>query len=364
MISIDFQAFLLALAAILLFYFLWRRRRHFAEPHLYFSDIDVLTKEAGRSQWGRVPQALLWTSLGAFALAFIDPHRFVEKPQPPEKEFSSKSPTEGIAIYLVLDQSGSMFEESGRRRRTKIDLMKEVTKEFVAGDQTVGLAGRPNDMIGLISFARGAQVLSPLTLDHAAILQKLSELAPVEERDQDGTSIGYAIFKTANMIAATRHYAQELIEKGEPAYTIKNSVMILVTDGLQDPNPLDKGKRLRNMDIREAAEYAKEQGIRLYIVNVEPKLATEEFAPHRRLMQRSAELTGGKFYTVDSASNLEAIYSDIDKLEKSELPEDVQKGRQPDRYRRISYYPYLIAIGLCALFAALLLETTVLRRIP
>jgi Ca-activated chloride channel family protein len=362
---IDPWATLVAAIAVLLFYFLAKWRKTFTSPALYFSDIESL-KTANSPRWISLPRSLAFLSLFTFLLAFIDPHLFLDKQA--NSAQNPPYPTQGLAIYLVLDQSGSMAEEviTAKGTMKKVDLLKLVTKQFIEGDSRTGLAGRPNDLIGLMAFARGAHVLSPLTLDHAAILSQLSTFAPVGDNDQDGTSIGYAIFKTASMIAATRHYAQELIEKGEPAYTIKNTVMILITDGMQDPNPLDKGKRLRNMDIPEAAAYAKEQGIRLYIVNVEPKLAMEEYEANRHIMQRAAELTGGKFFMVDHQTHLEKIYRDIDTLEKSSLPENqiLDKNLRPDLYQRLSFYPYLIAMGLFFLLLSIILDSTILRRIP
>lgn len=366
--ALDFKAFLASLAALVLCYFLWKWKKHFASPHLYFSDVKALEGNAISPKWANLPKTLSYLSLLSFILAFPDPRLLIDRLRENPNDESVKSPAEGIAIYLVLDQSGSMAEElSSITRQTKVDLLKQVTKQFIAGDPNTGLHGRPNDLIGLISFARGAHVMAPLTLDHAAILSELATFAPVPERDQDGTSIGYAIFKSANMISATKHYAQELIDKGEPAYTIKSTIMILITDGMQDPNPLDKGKRLRNMDIPEAAAYAKEQGIRLYIVNIEPKMALEEFAPNRHIMQRAAELTGGKFYMVDGSTNLEKIYREIDSLEKSTLPPGVQqlnKDQRPDLYRRFSFAPYLIGLGLFLLFTSLMLDATLFRRVP
>jgi len=364
--DIDPWATLAALVTTLLFYFLAKWKKHFASPALYFSDLKALKMET-RYQWVSFPRQLALVSLATFLLAFTDPHLFLDRQADRPQELSH--PTQGLAIYLVLDQSGSMKEEVITNKGTmrKVDLLKLVTKQFIEGDPQTGLSGRPNDLIGLIAFARGAHVLSPLTLDHAAILSQLSTFAPVADNDQDGTSIGYAIFKTASMIAATKHYAQELIKKGEPAYTIKNTIMILITDGMQDPNPLDKGKRLRNMDIPEAAAYAKEQGIRLYIINVGLEIAMEEYAANRHIMQRAAELTGGKFFIVDHRTHLETIYRDIDTLEKSTLPENQlpwDKDLRPDLYRRLSFYPYLIAIGLLTLLLSIILDTTILRRIP
>lgn len=364
--EIDRWALIVGAAFILLCFLLVRIFRHYPKPYIKISSLqefDLQTK-TWKNVFANVPRFLFFAALAAWILAFLDPRFFVEQKKGTAKEgYGNKiaNPAEGIVIYLILDQSGSMVEEvftMGKSIR-KMDLLKKLTADFVEE--------RPSDMIGLVGFARGAQILSPLTLDHEAILDKLSHLDVVHEREKDGTAIGYAIFKTANLIAATRHYAQELAAKGKPAYEIKNSVIILVTDGLQDPNPLDKGKRLRNIDLDEAAQYAHDQGVRLYAVVVEPKLGTSEFAPYRHVMEKITALTGGKFFLMDTSTNLQQIYAIIDKLEKSFLPAeetDQPKSLQPDRYRRISFYPYLIAIGLLCFALALFLDTVLIRRVP
>lgn len=372
--GIDYKAMFIVAVCIPLLYFLWKLHNHYIAPYIAFSSVQGLLHNKGRASWSEMPKALTWLALIAFSLAFIDPHFFIHR-KDKESLFGGQDefPSEGIAIYLILDQSGSMEEKvavqsltEGFHLTSKIDLLKQVSKQFIIGDPALGLQGRPNDMIGLIFFARAARVMAPLTLDHEAVLQELTRFKSVGDKDQDGTSIGYAIYKTANMIVATRHYAQELISKGEPAYTIKNSVLILITDGLQDPNPLDKGKRLRNMDVTEAAEYAKENNIKLYIVNVEPKLATDEFMPYRNIMKRAAEHTGGKFFMVGAGSNLEQIYKEIDKLEKSALPDfsSMDKNLRPDLFIRVSMFPYLVVFGLICLLSVTVLDTLILRRVP
>lgn len=374
--AVDWLALTGAAALLSASYFILRWSKGFVEPHLAFSDLkSLLSGGPGRARFAALPRFLSWLAVIALAIAFTDPHLFVKRKITPQQKQERPPPTEGIAIYLLLDQSGSMGEvvsvystDGMRRKMTKIELLRQVTKEFISGNPALGLKGRPDDMIGLIAFARGADVLSPLTLDHEAIVHQLSKFNVVQQNDRDGTAIGYAIFKAANLIAATRHFTQELIEKGQPAYTIKSSVIILITDGMQDPNPLDRGNRLRFMDIPDAAAYVKEQGVHLYIINVEPKMATEEFAPQRHQMERAAALTGGKFFLMTNTTNLEQIYSQIDKLEKSQLPEGpeavIDKSERPDLYRRISFYPYLIAFGLACLFSAFALDTTILRRVP
>jgi Ca-activated chloride channel homolog len=372
----DWIAFLIAVPflGVLSFMSLWGRR--FPEPQLRFSWLSQMQLE--HKNWKEklvnLPKILMWVTLFLWILAFLDPHLFFEKKQDFPSAPPSKEPTEGIAIYLVLDQSGSMADEvdsqnlEGQRvHLSKEALLKDVTKEFVKGNPKFGLKGRPHDLMGLVTFARTAQVLSPLTLDHQTILDELAKLKIEQNPDLDGTAIGYAIYKTVNLIAATRHFAQDLNKQGKSAYEIKNSIIVLVTDGFQSINPLDQNNSLRSIDLPDAAKFAKENHVRLYIINVEPKMASEEFGPQRRLMQRIVKETGGEFYLVDSSQNLAQIYQSIDRLEKSSLPvmETIKtKAQQPEAYRRFSFYPFLILSGLITLFLSLLLETTWLRRVP
>lgn len=384
--KLDWLALILLLISASIFIPLWRRRQTFAEPSIYFPDIQSLPADSRSAMWTAMPTKIFFISLIALSVAFINPLLFIEKNDARSSgspNSATEPPHEGIAIYLILDQSGSMKENiavqsatQGLYMTSKIDLFKEVSREFIIGDPNIGLKGRPNDLIGLIFFARAAKVMVPLTLDHRALLKQLDNFDAVGSPEQDGTSIGYALYKTVNMIVAAKHYAEEIIAKKNnlgmnesketAAYTIKNSIMILITDGLQDPNPLDKGKRFRNIDVPEAAAYAKENGIRLYIINVEPQMAEEQFVPYQHIMQKAATLTGGQFYMVDTTHTLEEIYKEIDSIEKSAIPMNMNNNpeERPDLYQRHPIAPYLIVIALISLLIAIILETILLRRIP
>lgn len=379
--EVDQFACFVAFLFILIFVGLDQRKRLFAQPFIFFSDLKDL--KLGKLSWkqkiSHLPQKLQFIALFSFLLAFIDPHVLIPREHVEKQKEKAKEeilPTHGIAIYLVLDQSSSMAQKviarSSKGERitiSKIDLLKNLTKEFIKGNPSLQLKGRQQDLIGLVSFARAAQVVSPLTLDHQAIIEELSKLEIVDSAEKDGTSMGYAIFKTVNLIDATKYFARELIQEGKPAYEIKNSIIILITDGFQNPNPLDKGRRLRNMELDEAAAYAKEKNVRLYIINVDTNMASAEFAPHRNLLRRITELTGGHFYLIDEEGSLPEIYADIDRIEKSRIPylemkRKISKDLQPHLYQRISFYPALIAFGMSVLFFSISLSTTVLRKVP
>ena len=351
--------FLLGFGVLLFLLNVWSRR--FRQPTVDFSSVKTV-QEAG---WqGKIPEWLMWGGFGLLLLAFIDPHVMLPKQGQINPQGGS---LEGIGIYLILDQSGSMGDPVRQGGAPKMDYLKKFTRAFIQGDRTLGLLGRPNDLLGIVAFARGAQVLVPLTLDHRAVIEALEQLQVNNDQDQDGTAIGYAIFKTTQMIAATRQYAAKLPSDQKPAFDIKSTAMILVTDGLQDPSDKDKGKRFRTMDIPEAASYAKNEGIHLYIVNVDPEFAAAKYEPNRHQMERAAASTGGKFFLADSSTDLADIYNSIDSLEKSRLPSDIEalpKDKLPHYFKRVSFYPFLIGIALLALLTALILRATVFKVFP
>lgn len=375
-IEVDIHALWIALGITVTLLIGWFVTRNWHRPFLFYSRLGYFVSDTKsfRQRIILLPKYLNGLAIALFLLAYIDPHYYVQK-RSDDKDIRDpmRIPTEGIAIYLVLDNSRSMIEElelstpSGRRKKiAKIDVLKDVTERFVRGDSGKNLKGRPNDLIGVVTFARSAQVLAPLTLDHRNIIEHLRSLGVNHDENQLGTAIGYAIFKTANLIKATQHFGQDIIRDGEPAYEIKNSVILLVTDGFQETNPDDYQNPLRSIDLVDAANFAKEYGITLYIVNIDPNITSEKYSDHRKYFELLTEVTGGKFYHVDTSKNLQDIYAEIDKLEKSELPEHTKdiKENLPHIYTRVSFYRPLIFLGLVCIFTSGALMSTVLRRFP
>ena len=74
----------------------------------------------------------------------------------------SEISTEGVAIEVVVDRSGSMQTEMDYYGQTlngqklnRLEVVKKVVSDFVEGDKK-DLRGRPSDLIGLVTFARYA----------------------------------------------------------------------------------------------------------------------------------------------------------------------------------------------------------------
>jgi Ca-activated chloride channel family protein len=365
--AVDIIASILALLSILaLGIFTGRNFSKKTPPSFSFSRVNDLKSHSWRTAFVPYSTYLQLAALILLLLAFIDPHlQFKRPPNPEEKQQPSQQlPTEGIAIYLDLDQSGSMSEkvtainkEGFKQTIPKIDLLKQVTGQFIKD--------HPTDLIGLVAFARVPKVLIPLTLDQEALLNQLGQFQVVKKTDEDGTGIGYAIYKTAQLIAATRHFSQDLRSEGEPSYTIKSAVIIVVTDGFQDPNRLDQGNQLRTMELDDAAAFAKSQNIRLYVINIDPTFSSPQYAPHRRQLKAITEKTGGKFFLTGDSQSLQDIYQSINELEKNQIPQEaLLTFTQSEVFTRFSLYPFLICLGLAALFSALILDSYVLRRVP
>ena len=339
---------LLAGLSFLLFCFYYAKRK---KPNSYFLYSRVSDLTSFSSPLIHLPSWLLLSALACFLIAWLDPRLPLKNasPLPPPLD-----PTEGRAFYLLLDQSGSMNQRPAGEIESKMDILKQATARFIQD--------HPRDLIGLVAFARAATILSPLTLDHKELLAKLNALTTVTSPDLDGTGIGYALFKTASTLVATRHFAEELSKEGKPSYQIERASLILVTDGFQSPNALDQGKKWRTLSMEDAARYASEQGIKVYLITIEPSLAKEAFLPHRKLLTRVAESTGGQFFLLKSPEGLQSVYQAINQLEKIALPlQSLQPSSTPPEW---PLSPFFILAGLIALASALLLRTTYFREAP
>ena len=295
-------------------------------------------------------------SFALLGVAFLDPHTFI--PRDEKKDHHLRDPKEGRILFVVLDQSGSMAEPiySGRGQSTqsKLAISREAIAHFIEL--------RPNDLIGLSTFARKTEILSPPTLDHQAVIDALNKIGIVKGENEDGTAIGYAIYKTATLIQNLKEASQKLEDKAP--YEIKGAGIVLVTDGLQDPNPLDKDNPTRSMELSQAAQYAKDHDIKLYVLNVEPRLNQEKYLPNLNEMKRIAEMTNGAFYLIDRPSQVSEIMETINQLEVSEIKEPLNPSELPTLYERVSYtYPFFLG-AFSLLFLLIILRATYLRVSP
>ena len=320
-----------------------------------------------------------------------------EKKEAKKDEYKKiEVPTEGISIQLVLDRSGSMgvhpgpdgvkfnFMKFENTLLSKLDVVKIITKRFIEGTaETARVAsqggyftGRGNDLIGLYTFARYPFVACPLTLRHELLLDYVSQLENVKLQEEDGTYIGYALERAILQIIETRSRAKE-----ENSYTIKSSVIILVTDGEQVVREEDVNDRHKSLLPSGAATLAKQNKIRIYAIAISPRqIYNERGAVIRSVnthfsteeIKKAASITGGQFFMAQDGDALLKIYQEINSLEKSAIPSKkeldvrIEKTKEQKKIEteRVELFPIFLVSGFLGVIVEILLTTLYFRRIP
>jgi Ca-activated chloride channel family protein len=233
---------------------------------------------------------------------------------------------DGIAIGLVVDRSGSMEAMDftiGGEPATRLAALKQVVRDFVAGGD--GLPGRPNDLVGLVTFSRFADSICPLTLDHEHLLAALAAVRLAASRDEDGTAIGEGIALGVERLKEVGGQAAGTAPRREPTRPpVKSRILILLTDGENNAGEIDP---------LAAAELAKAYGIRIYTIGMGTRglapfpardpfgnrvMTRVEVSIDEDLLTAVAERTGGKYFRATDSRSLADIYSEIDRLEKTE----------------------------------------------
>ena len=268
----------------------------------------------------------------------------------------------GVAIEVVIDRSSSMRAEMdfAGKSMNRLEVAKRVFLEFVKGNKG-SLEGRPNDMIGLVTFARYADTACPLTLAHDALASFVEPIELVNRKPEDGTAIGDALALAA---ARLQQAEQTLVQQNlaadtqESSYEIKSKIIILLTDGEQNA-----GKRT----LQEAAELAKKWDIKIYAIGIGSgdsrldilgtRFMQRGSGVNKQALAQLAQTTSGLFRMAEDADSLRAIYEEIDKLEKSEI----ESIRYVDYKEQFSLFAWA---ALLLLALETVLRATWLRRIP
>lgn len=346
------QVLLLLFALPVLFYFSHYRRR---PASLRFSSTARLAalETTLRVRCQRWLPALRFLALALLVVALARPQQGQER---------VRDLSRGIAIQMVLDRSGSMAEEMAfdGQVMNRLDVVKRVFKEFVAGNGD-SLDGRPNDLIGLVTFAGYADTIAPLTLGHDTLLNLVDDIQLVQLKSEDGTAIGDGLALAAARLKTAEESQMRVNARIGSDYEIKSKIIILLTDGQNN-----RGE----MEPEEAARLAKEWGIKVYVIGIgdDPETGrfSGPFAQLAQMQQRNlnedsltalADMTGGIYRRAGSGNALREIYEEIGALETSEI----ESLRYLDYQER--FLPFGLG-GLVLLLAEAALQATWLRRQP
>ena len=333
------------LALIPVFFWLFRRKQ--TRTSVTVDAIAVAPNlEPGRARYLWLTVYLRQLSVLAVLVALAGPRA----PASFDREVN-----EGIAIQLLDDVSSSMdmnTKSATGQKVSRMELAKEIVEEFVAGDGDT-LAGRPHDLIGLITFARYADTRSPLTFGHEALLQIVRNLEIQERPNEDGTAYGDAL-----AIAAARLKNLEELKHRKDLVdldAIKSRVIILLTDGENN-----SGAHLPT----ESAGLAKAWGCRIYSISfgesfqaINEASTIETLTPSEKILEHISQETGGLFRKAYGYESLRLVYEEIDQLERTEIT-----LRQAEHLASFTWLSAVIA--LTALTLSLILEATWLRVAP
>jgi Ca-activated chloride channel family protein len=326
----EYLFLLLLLIPYILWYLMYRKK---TEPTMRMSDTKAY-RFAPRSWKVTLMPLQLILRIAVFVLLII----ILARPQT-RNSWNNKS-VEGIDIMLAMDVSGSMLAEDLRPNR--IEAAKEVAAEFIAG--------RPNDNIGLTIFAGEAFTQCPMTTDHASLLNLLQGVRTdiaTSGLIEDGTAIGMGLANAVSRLKDSK---------------AKSKVVILLTDGSNNRGDISP---------MTAAEIAKSLGIRVYTIGV----GTNKVAPYpmvvaggvqyvnipveidSKTLSEIAAATDGDFYRATNNRELQNIYKEIDKLEKSKLSVKTYSKKYD------AYQPFAM-VAILLLLLEIFLRITVFRKLP
>ncbi len=300
-------------------------------PALVFSTTSLLASmaEGRKARPGRLLATLRLLALALLILACA---------RPQQGNTTTEIEASGIDILLAVDVSGSMealdFTLQGRAAN-RLDVVKSVIRQFIEQ--------RPNDRIGLLAFSGRPYMVSPLTLDHDWLLQRLDALAI--GMVEDGTAIGSAI-------------GVGLSRLQDPA--AKSRILILLTDGINNAGAVPP---------LVAAEAAEALGIKIYTIGAgtkgEAPMPVVDAFGRKRLVQvkvdiddetlgQVAALTGAHYFRATDTKSLEKVYDEINNMETT-----TRIIKKFENYREL--FPWLVAAALFFLGGELLLSR---HRLP
>jgi Ca-activated chloride channel family protein len=313
----------------------WLKGRRGEPPAFVYSSVQLVRGllNITPTSSGGFLSALRWIALALLIIALS---------QPRLTKSETKVTASGVDIIAALDMSGSMISEDFELRGQRVNrfnMARAVLEKFIQQ--------RPNDRIGLVVFATQPYIATPLTLDHDFLLENLDRLQ-IGAIDENRTAIGSALSTAINRLRDLK---------------AKSKIVILMTDGKNNSGKIAP---------LTAAEAAQALNVKVYTIGVGMRgmapmpdfFGGQRVGQHMEpvdidedILQQIANLTGGKYYRADNTARFQAIYAEIDKLEKTE--KEVKKFSQHKEL-----FAWAIAPGLGLILLETLLRHTLFRRLP
>jgi Ca-activated chloride channel family protein len=289
----------------------WRqfRRRTYA---MKFTNVDLLRTLA--------PKGLGWrrhAAAGAFLLSLLTLALAMARPSMDREE-----PLERATVMLAIDVSLSM--EADDVRPNRIEAAQEAAKAFV---QELP----PTYNLGLVSFAKSANVLVSPTKDRAAVIAGIEGLTLAE-----ATATGEAVFTSLDAI---RTVPADGADGAPPAR------IVLLSDGY----------RTSGRSTEDAAAAAAQANVPVSTIAfgtdtgvVDIRGEMKQVPVDRLSLQQLADKTNGYFYEAASVSELKDVYEDMG----SSIGHRVEPREVTQWYAGIALLLALIAASMSLLWTS------------
>ena len=304
---------LLTVIPLLALWFFYQRKR-------WIAPLAMSRMSGFGSRQSRAPELLLTLRLIALSCLILA----LARPQSVDVSSRTKI-TRGIDIVMAIDVSASMLAKDLKPNR--LEALKSVAADFIAR--------RPNDRIGLVEYAGESYTKTPITSDKSIVISTLKDIK-YSSLLEGGTAIGMGLATAVNRLKDSK---------------ADSKVIILLTDGVNNAGFIDP---------TTASELAIEYGIKTYTIGLGTNgMAMSPYAigrdgkfQYRRmqveideaLLKSIAERTGGQYFRATDNEKLEAIYKEINQLEKTEI-EEFKYYNYEELFRPL----VLLALGLFAM---------------
>lgn len=312
----------LLVVPILVALYAWSLRRRRPARLRYSSLALIREAQPGTGRVRRhLPFALFALAIAALAVALGRPIAI------------ASVPTNGTAIILTIDVSGSMC--SSDIAPTRLQAAEAAAASFIEHQAS-------STQIGIVAFSGFAQLVQAPTNDRQALLDALHSL-----RTGQRTGIGSAILASIDAISQIDPSVPASTGNGrpgsEPAPVPKGAfapdIIVLLTDGANNTGPLPS----------DAAQEAATRGIQIFTIGfgtaaggqLDPTCAMQfmgrepgggqQFGGGGRFggggnafggggfrrgiddvaLQQVAEITGAKYFPANSADQLQAVFADL-----------------------------------------------------
>jgi len=183
-------------------------------------------------------------------------------------------------LVLLIDLSGSTAN--------KRDLIRKATQRFIE-------AARPSDRVAIVTFSDDVQIVSPLTVDHAKLLEDIRKI------EGSGSS---------NVWAALKFTLDKVVG---PKTLERRRAVVFITDGIDNSLApiVETTSSVSFADLLETVRESDTLIIPIYLEPSDGNVYLRMLENARKTLALLAEESGGLFYKARRIGDLNGVYDQV-----------------------------------------------------